>query len=394
MELYNKKYVYFEWDDELEGKKGFVADDVYVLKRNVEENREEWYGEICRQTIHTNQNYPFEFIPDDSDDSSFFRFCYYDPDYEVKRAFFDGKTIQAHFKDNPHEEWFDINKDTLSDRYSLEDFDLRMNEEWNVYVKMCNNIPAFNVTQDDCDTHCYFRGTYDNCRMYCDERKDYLRMMYAWEHGEKLQYFDDEVWKDVEGEPAFDKYEYRIKPTKYYAIYGSNCIYKDTEVNDETKSKVLACSISERIIDNFIKDHEYLYDILKAGFSGEIIEYRKLYDDSPWLPWKIYDDTKLSNYDFVNYEYRIKPKEYVPFDTVQELIDYWDEKHPSNRPADTLPLIWIKSKKKDYKYLITEFYFDKYRGVDVGTSHEEFSLRELFEDYTFLYGATIGKVKE
>ena len=65
MELYNKKYVYFEWDDELEGKKGFVADDIYVLKRNVEENREEWYGEICRQTIHTNQNYPFEFIPND-----------------------------------------------------------------------------------------------------------------------------------------------------------------------------------------------------------------------------------------------------------------------------------------------------------------------------------------
>jgi hypothetical protein len=96
------------------------------------------------------------------------------------------------------------------------------------------------------------------------------------------------------------------------------------------------------------------------------------------------------------YKYRIKPikpKEYVPFDTVQELIDYWDKKHPSNRPTDTLPLIWIKNKDRDRKYLITEFYFDNHFNADISTSQAEHSLRNLFEEYTFLDGSIIGKVK-
>lgn len=387
MELYNKKYVYFEWDNELEDKKGFVAQNITSLKNQVNTNPK---GIVTLSSSDDNvcpfTYYNFDEITCD------YQFAYYDPDYEVKKAFFDGKTIQAHFKDNPHDEWFDINKDTLSDGYSLEDFDLRMIEEWYIIL----NDYGLSRINSKKDGYVVFKGTEDECIKQMEKYKPFEEIMLAWKHGEKLQYFDDEVWKDVEGEPSFDKYEYRIKPTKYYAIYGSNCIYKDIEVNDETKSKVLAYSISERIIDNFIENHTYLYDIIKAGFSGEILEYRKLYDgdDSPWLPWRIYDNTNLNNYDFVNYEYRIKQKEYVPFDTVQELIDYWDEKHPSNRPADTLPLIWIKSKKHDYKYLITEFYFDKYFGTDVSTTHSEISLENLFKEYTFLCGAVIGKVKE
>lgn len=399
MELYNKKYVYFEWDDELEGKKGFVADDISELKYDVNNCR--YQGILCR-----GQNVPAcPFSQQGVDDV--FTFAYYDPDYEIKKEFFDGKTIQAHFKTNDryhgNNEWFDINKDTLSEGYSLEDFDLRMKEE-----------------------------------------------------------------------------------LKYYAIYGSNAIYKDTEINDETESKVLAFSTSESFIDDFIENHKGLYDVLKAGFSGETIEYRNLHDgdNSPWLPWNLCYNTNLNPYDFVNFEYRIKHKwyivlddyglsrtnliikdkyvvfegtedecikwmdkygkfekimvawkqdkkiqckdgnewvdwelsdipressfntweewrikdedvEYVPFDTVQELIDYWDEKHPSNRPADTLPLIWIKEKDFDRRYLITEYYFERdVNKGDVGTSNNYFTLKELFEKYTFLYGATIGKVKE
>lgn len=32
MELYDKKYVYFEWDDKLEGKKGFCGTSIEDLK--------------------------------------------------------------------------------------------------------------------------------------------------------------------------------------------------------------------------------------------------------------------------------------------------------------------------------------------------------------------------
>jgi hypothetical protein len=95
-------------------------------------------------------------------------------------------------------------------------------------------------------------------------------------------------------------------------------------------------------------------------------------------------------------EYRIKPEDaYVPFDTVQELIDAWDEKYPQNknRPEGTMPLIWIKQKLKNRVYLITDFMFEKYFEDDVGTEDDNLQLKELFDDYTFLDGSVIGKVK-
>lgn len=93
-------------------------------------------------------------------------------------------------------------------------------------------------------------------------------------------------------------------------------------------------------------------------------------------------------------EYRIKPEDtYIPFDTVQELIDAWDEKYPQNknRPESTMPLIWIKNKQKNRVYLITDFLFEKVCNCDVGTEDENLKLKELFKDYTFADGTVIGK---
>ena len=86
--------------------------------------------------------------------------------------------------------------------------------------------------------------------------------------------------------------------------------------------------------------------------------------------------------------------EYVPFDSVQELIDAWDSKYSQNknRPEGTMPLIWIKNKVKNRVYLITDFLFDKYFNDDIGTEDSNFQLKELFEDYTFLDGSIISRV--
>ena len=294
-QLYNKKFVYFEWDDELKEKDVFLADTIFELRNYVNCGKDKYK---CQ---YSNNPTGFHFSKPDSRHA--YQFCYYDPNYEAKKAFMDGKTILGHFKDKPHDEWFDINKDTFSNGYSLDDFnlDLKLKPEWKVYVGMYNNVPVFNILQSDCDTHCYFQGTYDECHKYCTERKDYPELMYAWENGKTIQFKSVYSWEDIIN-PAWEtQYEYRIKP---------EC------------------------------------------------------------------------------------KEYVPFDTVQELIDYWDEKHPSNRPSDTLPLIWIKNKDKDRRYFITEYYFDNHFDADVSTSLCELSLKDLFEEYTFLNGAAIGKVKE
>ncbi len=292
MELYDKKYVYFDWDDELKGKKGFFADTINELKSKVESGFE-------LLECHFSNN-PTGFHFSNSISNKAYQFFYYDPYYEFRRAYLEGKQLQ--FKDNGN-------------------------------------------------------------------------------------------WEDVMGEPLFNGDEYRIKPSKiYYAVWNANAIYCD--VNVEDRSKVLFYSDDKNEVDRFIDTHQYLYDVIKSSFEGKEIEYKEIgVKNDNWR--EIFFGDYLCMHDFVHYEYRIGPSEYVPFDTVQELIDCWDSKHPSNmnRLSDTMPLIWIKSKKDDRVYLITEFYPKRYSDTyDVSTTDGFLSFDELFRDFTFLDDTVIGKV--
>lgn len=299
MELYDKKYVYFEWDKELEGKKGFFANTINELKAKVENGFE------LLECHFSNNHAGFHFS--NSISNSAYQFFYYDPYYEYRRAYNEGKQIQ--FKD------------------------------WN----------------------------------------------------------DD--WVDVAGEPLFKNGEYRIKPINntYCAVWNANAIYCD--VNTENKSRVLFSSYKKEEVEHFIETHQYLNEIIKGWFEGKTVQFRDINsgEDESWNTMKF--DNDLSGWDFVHYEYRIEPSEdkYVPFDTVQELIDCWDSKHPSNinRPSDTMPLIWIKSRKDGSIYLITEFYPKKYNDIyDVSTTDGFLSFEKLFCDFTFLDDSIIGKVEE
>lgn len=91
MELFDKQYVYFEWDDKLKGVEAFAADELTTLKLRVEEG-EDW--NIC--TIGNNESTFFPFI--DKISESTYRYIYYDPLYKYKYAYYiEGKII----------EWFD-----------------------------------------------------------------------------------------------------------------------------------------------------------------------------------------------------------------------------------------------------------------------------------------------
>ena len=137
------------------------------------------------------------------------------------------------------------------------------------------------------------------------------------------------------------------------------------------------------------------YEFRKAYIEGKQLQFKNHkgdWEDVIGAPVFTIDEYRI----FTGDEYRIKPKENknVPFDTVQELIDTWDEKYPQNknRPEGTMPLIWIKTKQKNRVYLITGFYFDKlYGNNDVCCSGNSYTLRELFENCTFIDGSVIGK---
>lgn len=92
MELFDKKFVYFMWDDELKGKKCFVADGIALLIRNVEKGFAESCNEsdLCEVEEGSTLTFPFRKIG-----GTDFAFAYYDPNYEVKRAYNEGKTVQV-----------------------------------------------------------------------------------------------------------------------------------------------------------------------------------------------------------------------------------------------------------------------------------------------------------
>lgn len=85
MELFDKKFVYLEWDDVLQGKEVFVADTLPELRRCVE-------NDDNRPTIEKNDGiYPFA----TSGSRVYYAFVYYDPNYECKRAFLEGKEVEC-----------------------------------------------------------------------------------------------------------------------------------------------------------------------------------------------------------------------------------------------------------------------------------------------------------
>lgn len=90
MPKFDKKYVHFMWTDILKGKKVFYGDYIGNLKSSVEEHDLSFVGTV----IDTyNENYPF-YMKEKED---YYSFCYYDPYYELKLAYEQGKVIQ-HFK--------------------------------------------------------------------------------------------------------------------------------------------------------------------------------------------------------------------------------------------------------------------------------------------------------
>lgn len=96
MPKFDKKFVHFMWDDELEGKKCFVEDKIDELKLAVEEGNFNQFDNISNSTL---VNAPFGAI------SNFWKFAYYDPYYDLKLAYEQGKTIQFH---NYSGEWQDM----------------------------------------------------------------------------------------------------------------------------------------------------------------------------------------------------------------------------------------------------------------------------------------------
>lgn len=104
MELFDKKFVHFMWDDKLEEKEGFFADDICELTNCVLD------GNLHFAKVRKSLSPAFPFKDTNNNDWLFF---YYDPNYGIKKAHMEGTQVQYRFNDT--ERWHDISESDIAD---------------------------------------------------------------------------------------------------------------------------------------------------------------------------------------------------------------------------------------------------------------------------------------
>lgn len=393
MTLYNSKYVYFEWDDKLEGKKVMVSDDAYKLKRYVNGEEINTY-EVSKSN---DDKYPFLVS------GTAFRFCYCDPYYELRKAYIEGKQLQ--FK-NGNGDWQDVDGVPLftTDEYRIKPETIR----WHVVLSDEGTLGIAKTTHKPI----YFTGTEEECKEWIDEHKDLTDIMKAWEEGKTIQFLRKGEWVDTaNNHPVWGlDNTYRVKPSEtFYAEYFDNHIVKSYHPIPEN---VLFQSECEKEVDLFIDDSEYLEEIIKAAREGKTIQFKEFgVSNDPWKESTGWDN--LSQHDFVHYEYRIDEcteclkhnmcgtpgkrcecyctKAHVPFDTLQELITKWEGMNPgcTNRPKCAMPMIWVKENRTNCIHLITGY--DENDKQPIMVNDIWISLKDLFDYYRFINDSIIGK---
>lgn len=132
IKLFEERYVCLEWSDKLEGKDCILAKSYKDLKDFVNSGDE---GRIFKVDEGTEK--PFTNHLKECD------FCYYDPNYKVKKAWLEGKTIQKLVL-NEWEDYIELPR-TSSFFYNI---------EWDIYEwRIKPNEPIYYLSIKKCEYH-------------------------------------------------------------------------------------------------------------------------------------------------------------------------------------------------------------------------------------------------
>ena len=303
--LFDKRFVYFMWDDELEGMGGFFADNIGTLKEQINNG----VAEYLHNTKSRYEDKPF------ANCNSAYRFFYYDPNYEVKKAFNEGKTIQYQLAGGV--DWADIDSEEALECVKPE-------EKWIAYLaRQKNGLCYLTACREDIWEDAQkdygaktklFIGAKSEVEGWYASRRKFAEVIKAWEDGKKIQVYGGDLndWLDVSN-PRWDfLLGYRVKPE---------------------------CPCEEGIDSKACAGCEHSEDGKKA---------------------------------------------YRPYESSVEMIVDFIDRFKVNCPSYCEPLIWVKTKSNDVRYLITGF------GKKVSVDGVSYSLDELFKYYTYLDGSPCG----
>lgn len=196
---FEDKFVHFRWTDDLEGKKAFYADSLNQLEHSV-------LYENARRHLHksTSKEYPFEVACVGN-----WKFIYYDPNYDCKVAFNEGKTIQGRrFETNP---WMDIISPTWDDEY---EYRIKPKPKADYAVVIVSDKLSYVPVEQGACQHVFFRGTQDACHNYIVAHEKFTECMIAHLKHKTIQCRRDcsYAWQDIDNPSWESNSEYRIKP--------------------------------------------------------------------------------------------------------------------------------------------------------------------------------------
>lgn len=327
MELYNKEFVYFDWDDKLKGKKGFFADNIEDLKRDVKDNNTQWYGEIFKNSRSDDEDveYPFETI-DNSGWHRNFRFAYYDPYYEFRKAYIEGKQLQ--FK-NHEGDWENILGAPLftDDEYRVKP-EYRIKPEWYLVL---DDYGLSHTNEPNEDETVLSKGTEEECIQYMEKYKPFKKILLAWRQGRTIQYKENDEWVD---------WAININPNT-----NAFDTWKEWRIKDECEGCM-----------------KYNYCTNKKG-----VRCRNYCTEVEHVPFDTLDEL-IHKWEGMNPGCTNRPACAMPMMWVKRKRDNTIHLIANYYPDGIGP-----------------------RHSDVGTDDEHLTFKELFEDYTFINDSIIGK---
>ena len=216
---FEERFVHCFWNDELEGKKGFFADTMGGLKDTVESNDKDWFGKIYKNPNNSQISYPFGF-EEFNGIKNCYQFCYYDPLYEMKVAYEEGKTIQHLSKLT--DEWVDCECRPLWNGDSTEYRIKPTEEEYQVVISFdAQGLAIVELGKDY--RKVLFKGTEKECEQWVKDNYHLQIVIDGYFEDEPIVYKEKGVkndpWKETKELPYnwdFDHYEYRIATHKEF----------------------------------------------------------------------------------------------------------------------------------------------------------------------------------
>ena len=231
MELFDKRFVHFMWDDELEGKRGFLSSGIDTLIKmvNKDSDRTE-IQEGCERDLPFCKHTTVEC-----------RFAYYDPNYEAKRAFNEGKKIQVRCANGIWSDcgvtpkWYDTCEYRIKPEEKKWIVYLARQGDEHCYLTACREDIWKHVQKEQGAKTKLFVGSAVEATAWYESRQKFVKEIKAWEDGKTIQFLSRQqqqtggwiyVWYDCVGpnEPLWDVHlEYRVKPEeKQYRPYDNS----------------------------------------------------------------------------------------------------------------------------------------------------------------------------